>query len=187
MSKIWKVFVPHRLFGEDSSYLFGEVSLQTHTVFITATTTNASTANQLSEHINLVGLWEELVDGIRVTSKQVVWIKLFHGRNREINFLFQANGMHKKCTLVIYDAESLLKSAILDEKNKMGANDNLTMVYRTLSSTNEIVPEGNGDDVTLYGGKREESKSAVRKLLQYIPYVTWLLYLPFWLIKLENR
>jgi hypothetical protein len=181
--QIWKVFVPCDVLSQPESYLIGHVKKETQSVYITASSCDASAANQLPEH-QLIGYWYgegEDVSKNRTDTMLEQWINIWKDKSAIVHCEGISHRTACQCTVFIYRPSDLLESEILKKTvvESSEQNDSITSLVRILHSTNSCLCGYEiSDNVTVYTFMSRTTCFS-QWMFTFLTSFVYLIYLPF--------
>lgn len=182
--EVWKVFAPYELFNEPTSYLIGHVVTDNQSVYITASSHDTATANQLPSDLQVLGYWSRDENGNtseKPHGKQEHWIKVWLDNGADIRCSVFEKRDSCLCTLIIYSPLDMLQSEMLKQRLEESSQqyDNITSLVRILHITNSCLSDYEvKDGVTMY--TRLTNQSITRQTITwFFMLIVTLIYIPF--------
>lgn len=181
MGIIWKVFAPYDLFSQPACYLFGQVTQNSQSVYITASSHDILTANR-NQGLELIGHWSKVEKNVasKRSVRQDHWISVWQDENGDICCKVFHNELTSPCTFFIYNPLDYIQSYILKQRIDNCEDDgSVTSLVSILHNTNLTLNEYEITDMlTVYTRVPEQSR--IRLLfIRCLVLLVNLLYLPF--------
>lgn len=179
---VWKVYLPHELFVQSMSSLFGHVNPQNQSVYITAASCVVPLTSQMPEGIRILGTWTKSPPPAKdAVSKHHAWIDVSLDNAGDVCCNVIEGGRTVPCACIIYNPAEILQSFVLVQRSEgiQDSSNNILSLVNTLK-TSEALFHGyrtRSGDVTFCKPDLRSATSDI--LLNFVLSIMYCLHLPF--------
>ena len=178
-TEVLKVYVPHELFVQSESFLYGHVNNNSHSVYITAASCDSSLTHHDSVQMIKLGKWT--YSKLATAPSDCLWVSIYRNTDIDIVCDLYDKGRLLQCICIIYNPLELLKTCVHRQRAETSINTytNIVCLINALKESENLFSQcQTGENVVPFCWKQHNS-TVFSKVFNILLAMLYYIYLPF--------